>query len=282
MESIPVSKTVAGVPSSGEDHPVPAGRCPDEPLTRSQLESLQLDPDRLPKHVAIIMDGNGRWAQARGLPRIEGHRRGVGTVRRIVEQCSRLGLDQLTLYCFSSENWKRPPLELKLLMQLLEQYLVEERAEIVRQNLRFAVIGRREGLGEGVLREIETTNQVSRDNTGMRLCLAVNYGSRGELVDAARSMARDVATGKISPEQIDEQMFAKHLYTAGMSDPDLVIRTAGEMRVSNYLLWQISYAELWVTEKCWPEFTEDDLHKACRDFAARDRRFGGLTTGEIL
>jgi undecaprenyl diphosphate synthase len=224
------------------------------------------------------MDGNGRWAQSRSLPRIEGHRRGVGTVRKIVEQCSRLGLDQLTLYCFSSENWKRPPLELKLLMQLLEQYLIEERAEIVRQNLRFAVIGRRDGLGDGVLREIENTRQVSRDNTGMRLCLAVNYGSRGELVDAAKSIAREVAAGTLTPDQIDEDTFASRLYTAGMSDPDLVIRTAGEMRVSNYLLWQISYAELWITEKCWPDFGVDDLHQACRDFAARDRRFGGLST----
>ncbi len=294
MESILRSTTVAGAGLANQaDHrgeagteigsmPEPPTALPsqsaDDPFTPAQIHELGLRPERLPRHVAIIMDGNGRWAQSRGLPRIEGHRRGVATVRTIVEQCSRLGLDQLTLYCFSSENWKRPQLELKLLMQLLEQYLIEERAEIVRQNLRFAVIGRRAGLGDGVLREIALTNDISRDNTGMRLCLAVNYGSRGELADAARAIAQKVADGRLSPDQVDEDLFASHLYTAGMSDPDLVIRTAGEMRISNYLLWQISYAELWVTEKCWPEFTVDDLHQAFGDFAARDRRFGGLSS----
>jgi undecaprenyl diphosphate synthase len=250
----------------------------DDPYSDKQLVEFGLRPDRLARHVAIIMDGNGRWAKSRGLPRIEGHRRGVGTVRAIVEECSRLGLDQLTLYCFSSENWKRPPLELKLLMQLFEQYLIEERSEIIRQNLRFAVIGRREGLGDGVLREIERTCDVSREHTGMRLCLAVNYGSRGEIVDAAQAIAREVAAGCLAPEAITEETVAAHLYTAGMSDPDLVIRTAGEMRVSNYLLWQISYAELWVTHKFWPDFTKDDLHAALKNFAARDRRFGGLSS----
>lgn len=281
MESTPNSNTAdedaAAIRSS-----IPAANLPrrsaDDPFTDDQIQALGLRSDRLPRHVAIIMDGNGRWAQSRGLPRIEGHRRGVSTVRTIVEQCSRLGLDQLTLYCFSSENWKRPPLELKLLMQLLEQYLVEERAEIIRQNLRFAVIGRRQGLGDGVLKEIAKTCEVSRENTGMRLCLAVNYGSRGELVDAARAVAEEVAAGRLKPEDITEEVYANHLYTAGMSDPDLVIRTAGEMRISNYLLWQISYAELWVTERCWPEFGVDDLHKAFQDFAARDRRFGGLSS----
>lgn len=280
MESTPNSNTadeVAAMNRSSTPAPSPPRRSADDPFTDDQIQALGLRSDRLPRHVAIIMDGNGRWAQSRGLPRIEGHRRGVSTVRTIVEQCSRLGLDQLTLYCFSSENWKRPPLELKLLMQLLEQYLVEERAEIIRQNLRFAVIGRRQGLGDGVLKEIAKTCEVSRANTGMRLCLAVNYGSRGELVDAARAVAEEVAAGRLKPEDITEEVYANHLYTAGMSDPDLVIRTAGEMRISNYLLWQISYAELWVTERCWPEFGVDNLHKAFQDFAARDRRFGGLS-----
>lgn len=254
-----------------------ARRSADDPYSVEQIVSFGLRADRLPRHVAIIMDGNGRWAQSRGLPRIEGHRRGVSTVRSIVEQCSRLSLDQLTLYCFSSENWKRPPLELKLLMQLFEQYLIEERSEIVRQNLRFAVIGRREGLGDGVLREIERTCTISRDNTGMRLCLAVNYGSRGEIADAAKAIAREVAAGRLDAESIDETTVESHLYTSGMSDPDLVIRTAGELRVSNYLLWQISYAELWVTDKCWPDFRTDDLHAAFQNYAARDRRFGGLS-----
>lgn len=246
------------------------------PFTAEQISELGLKPGCLPRHLAIIMDGNGRWAKSRGFPRIEGHRRGVATVRAIVEQCSRLGLEQLTLYCFSSENWKRPPIELRLLMQLFEQYLIEERSEIIRQNLRFSVIGRREGLGSGVLDEIARTDLVSRNNTGMRLCLAVNYGSRGEIVDAVKAIARDVASNSLSPDIINEALIESHLYTAGMPDPDLVIRTAGELRLSNYLLWQISYSELWVTEKFWPDFSVDDLHSAFRDFAARDRRYGGL------
>ena len=244
--------------------------------TQTDLESLGLSTERLPRHIAVIMDGNGRWARARGLPRIEGHRRGVASVRAMVEECSRLGLEQLTLYCFSSENWKRPQQELTLLMHLLEQYVIEERSEIMRQGLRFGMIGRREGLSERVLTEVQKTIDCSRENRGMRLCLAVNYGSRGEIVDAVRSIAQKVAAGDLSPEAIDEECISRHLYTAGMPDPDLVIRTAGEMRISNYLLWQISYAELWVTEKCWPDFREADLHEALRDFASRDRRFGGL------
>ncbi|MBW3539549.1 MAG: di-trans,poly-cis-decaprenylcistransferase, partial [Planctomycetes bacterium] len=211
------------------------------------------------------MDGNGRWARLRGLPRVEGHRRGVASVRSLVEECSRLGLEQLTLYCLSSENWKRPPSELDLLLRLLEQYVIEERAEIIRQGLRFSIIGRREGLGRDVLDEISKTIECTRDNTGMRLCLAVNYGSRTEIVDAARSIAEAVREGRLAPAEIDEHTIREQLYTAGMRDPDLVIRTAGEMRVSNFLLWQISYAELWVTEKCWPDFRPPDLHDALRD-----------------
>jgi len=254
----------------------PVRRSADDPYTSEQLAAFGLCADRLPRHVAIIMDGNGRWAQSRGLPRIEGHRRGVSTVRTVIETCSRLNLEQLTLYCFSSENWKRPALEQKLLMQLLQQYLVEERAEIERQNLRFSVIGRRPALGESVNREIDRTYECARDNTGMRLCLAINYGSRGEIADAVRSIAREVLAGKIDPETVDEATIEAHLDTAGMPDPDLVIRTAGEMRISNYLLWQISYSELWVTEKCWPDFGQEEMFAALRDFAQRHRRFGGL------
>jgi len=240
----------------------------------SQTAGLILD--RLPKHVAIIMDGNGRWARARRLPRIEGHRRGVKTVRTIIESCANLGIEQLTLYCLSSENWKRPRKELDLLMRLLEQYLIEERSEIMRQNLRFSIIGRNEGLSEGIRREIDKTMAFSQNNTGMHLCLAVNYGSRSELVDAVSAVCAKAVRGELSPEAISEDVISAHLYTAGMSDPDLVIRTAGEMRVSNFLLWQISYAEIWVTEKCWPEFQEADLIAAFKDYASRDRRFGGL------
>jgi undecaprenyl diphosphate synthase len=246
--------------------------------TPEALEELGLPPDRLPRHVAVIMDGNGRWAQARLLPRAEGHRRGVKSVRAVIEACVELGgIDQLTLFCLSSENWKRPRRELEMLMRLLEQYVIEERSEIMRQDLQFTMIGRTEGLTDKVLAEVKQTVECSRENQGMRLCLAVNYGSRGELVDAVKDIARDAASGQLDPDQIDEETISSHLYTAGMNDPDLLIRTAGEMRVSNFLLWQISYAEIWVTQKCWPEFRRDDLFDAFRDFASRERRFGGLS-----
>ena len=241
---------------------------------RDALDDVPLE--RRPRHIAIIMDGNGRWAQRRGLPRIEGHRRGVASVRAVTEECARLGIEQLTLYCLTSENWKRPQYELDLLMQLLEQYLIEERTTLINENIRLSVIGRREGLPATAIDEMDKTIELSSVHTGMRLCLAINYGGRGEVVDAVRAIARDVRQGRLSPDDIDEETINEHLYTAGMSDPDLLIRTAGEMRVSNFLLWQISYAELWVTDHCWPDFREADLHAALRDFAARDRRFGGL------
>ena len=223
------------------------------------------------------MDGNGRWAQRQGLPRIEGHRRGVASVRRTTEECARLDIEQLTLYCLSSENWKRPQHELDFLMHLLEQYMIEERTTIMDQNIRVSVIGRLAGIPDAVQREMQKTIELSSVNTGMRLCLAINYGGRGELVDAIRELAQQIRDGQIDPEDITEEAIAESLYTAGMPDPDLLVRTAGEMRVSNFLLWQISYAEIWVTDHCWPEFSIADLHQAIRDFAARDRRFGGLT-----
>lgn len=239
------------------------------------------DPDaddaRLPRHIAVIMDGNGRWAQHRGLPRIEGHRRGVASVRRITEHCVRLGIEQLTLYCLSSENWRRPEAELRFLMHLLEQYMVEERGLLMRQRIRLSVIGRREGLPPETLDALDRTVALCSANSGMRLCLAINYGSRAEIVDAARGLARDAAAGRLDPNEIDEAAFAARLDTAGMPDPDLLIRTAGEMRISNFLLWQISYAELWVTPTAWPEFEERHLDEAIAAFAGRDRRFGGLS-----
>jgi len=240
-------------------------------------QRVSLQASRLPRHVAIIMDGNGRWAQARGLPRIEGHRRGVATVRRITEHCARLGIEQLTLYCLSSENWRRPEAELAFLMHLLEQYMIEERSLLMRERIRLAMIGRRDGLPASTLAELDRTVELCADNDGMRLCLAINYGSRAEIAAAARQLAADVAAGRLPLEAIDEQAVAARLDTAGMPDPDLLIRTAGEMRVSNFLLWQISYAELWVTDVAWPAFAEADLDAACAAFAARDRRFGGLT-----
>jgi undecaprenyl diphosphate synthase len=253
-----------------------ASNSPASASSPSAGRELEVPPARRPAHVAIIMDGNGRWAQRRGLPRIEGHRRGVTSVRRMVEESARLGLRQLTLYCLSSENWKRPALELQFLMHLLEQYMIEERALIMKQNIRVQVIGRREGLAEGALRALDKTVEMTRDNTGTCLCLAINYGGRTELVDAVRQLAREVQSGQLSPEAIDEAAIGSRLYTHGMPEPDLLIRTAGELRVSNFLLWQISYAELWVTSKCWPDFQVEDFHQAIRDFAARDRRFGGL------
>ena len=244
--------------------------------TENTTAALDIPTDRLPHHIAIIMDGNGRWAQNRGLPRIEGHRNGVTSVRKITEECARLGIAQLTLYCLSSENWKRPQPELDFLMHLLEQYMIEERALIMEQNMTVSVIGRRDGIPDRVLTEIDKTIELASSNTGTRLCLAINYGGRGEMVDAVRRMAADVAAGKLSPERIDEATVAQYLYTRGMPDPDLLIRTAGEMRISNFLLWQISYAEIWITEKCWPEFRVADLHESLREFSRRDRRFGGL------
>jgi undecaprenyl diphosphate synthase len=248
-----------------------------QPTTTSAAEILDVPLEARPKHIAIIMDGNGRWAQRQGLPRIEGHRRGVASVRRTTEECARLDIGQLTLYCLSSENWKRPPRELEFLMHLLEQYMIEERSTIMEQNIRVNVIGRRRDIPEAVQREMQKTIDMSAANTGLRLCLAINYGSRLELVDAIREIAAAVAAGQLDPSAIDEEVVSRHLYTSGMPDPDLLVRTAGEMRVSNFLLWQISYAEIWVTEHCWPEFRESDLHQAIRDFASRDRRFGGLS-----
>ena len=247
-----------------------------EPSATIAGSSLNVPMEQRPRHIAVIMDGNGRWAQRQGLPRIEGHRHGVASVRRTTEECAQLGIGQLTLYCLSSENWKRPQPELDFLMRLLEQYMIEERSTIMDQNIRASVIGQREGIPDNVLREMDKTLQMSRGNTGLRLCLAINYGARAELLDALRRIAARVEAGRLKADELTEETLASHLYTAGMPDPDLLIRTAGEMRVSNFLLWQISYAEIWVTEACWPEFDRQHLHQAIRDFAARDRRFGGL------
>jgi len=247
-----------------------------QPSSSVTAKSFPVPLERRPRHIAVIMDGNGRWAQRQGLPRIEGHRHGVASVRRITEECCRLRIGQLTLYCLSSENWKRPKEELEFLMHLLEQYMIEQRTKIMEQNIRVVMIGRREGIPAEALQAIDKTIAMSRDNTGLRLCLAINYGARAELVDAVTRIARRVQAGELDPEHLSEDTLSAHLDTAGMTDPDLLIRTAGEMRLSNFLLWQISYAEMWVTERLWPEFDESQLHQAIREFAARDRRFGGL------
>jgi undecaprenyl diphosphate synthase len=239
--------------------------------------SLDVPNERRPRHIAIIMDGNGRWARRQQLPRIAGHERGVDSVRRTTEECARLKIEQLTLYCLSSENWKRPQTEINFLMHLLEQYMIQERSTIMGNNIRVRMLGRRDEIPDQVLAELDKTIAMSSTNTGMWLNLAINYGGRAELVDAMRAIGEDVKSGHVQPNEIDEAAISSHLYTAGAPDPDLLIRTAGEMRISNFLLWQISYAEIWVTDKCWPEFDEATLHGAIRDFAYRERRFGGLS-----
>lgn len=229
-------------------------------------------------HIAIIMDGNGRWAKRQGLPRYEGHLAGAVRVREITEECARLNLEQLTLYCFSSENWKRPQEEVDALMTLLLHHLVSERSTIIDNNVRLSIIGRRSGFSDRILAEMDRTIGMSENNTGLRLCLALNYGSRGEIVDAVKKIVQE----GIDPDKIDEDCISNHLYTAGMPDPDLLIRTAGEMRLSNYLLWQLSYAEIWVTEKCWPDFDIPLFHQALENFSKRERRYGGLEQIETV
>jgi undecaprenyl diphosphate synthase len=241
---------------------------------------LNLPTDRLPHHVAIIMDGNGRWARQRGLPRFAGHRAGAKSVRLIVEECARLhaggGLKQLTLYSFSTENWNRPADEVAMLMDLYVEYMQSQRKLLIDNNIQFVQIGRREGLPAPVLQELANTLEATKHNTGMTLCLAINYGSRMEITDAVRAIAEKVKSNQLAPTDITEQTISDHLYTKGMPDPDLLVRTAGEMRISNYLLWQISYAELYVTDVSWPEFSIEELYKALRNFAARNRRYGGV------
>lgn len=233
--------------------------------------------ERWPRHIAIIMDGNGRWAERQGLARIAGHDRGGHVVRAITRECARLApIEHLTLYCLSSENWKRPAEELAFLMQLLEAYLVNERPIMMEDNVRVRMIGRREGIPDRVLDELDKTVKMSRKNDGLNLNLAINYGGRGELTEAMQTLAYQVMAGQIDPADIDEARINKALYTEGRADPDLLIRTAGEMRISNFLLWQISYAEIWVTDKAWPDFDEPTLHEAIGDYANRERRFGGL------
>ena len=233
-------------------------------------------PKNLPRHIAIIMDGNGRWAAQRKLSRIKGHEKGAQTVRTIVRTCARIGVKELTLYAFSRENWKRPRLEILFLMSLLKKYLVKERAELMKNNIIFKTIGRIDELPAGARKEIQENVRLTARHTGLTLRLALNYGSRTEIVDAARRLATEVKKNNLKINQISEKKFARCLYDPSMPDPDLLIRTGGNMRVSNFLLWQISYAELWVTPTLWPDFKPEDLSRAIRDYAQRERRFGGL------
>jgi undecaprenyl diphosphate synthase len=244
----------------------------------SREESLLagLDWSRLPRHVAVIMDGNGRWAARRGQPRVVGHRAGVEAVRSTVDTGARLGLGALTLYAFSTENWKRPRLEVDALMRMLKRYLRIELEEIDRQNIRFQPIGRIEGLRDSVRRELERAVERTAHNTGMVLSVALNYGGRAEIVDAVRAAARALAAEGRSAEELTEEEVGRHLYTAGLPELDLLVRTSGELRISNFLLWQAAYSEIYVTETLWPDFRRADLLEAVADFQRRDRRFGGL------
>ena len=232
----------------------------------------QVDFERLPAHIAVIMDGNGRWAAQRHLPRVEGHRAGIESVREVVEGSARLGIKVLTLYAFSVENWKRPVTEVSTLMTLLKRYLRLELNTLLRNNIRFNVIGRDEELASDVRRELKMAEEKTADNAGMLFNIALNYGGRAEIVEAAR---RVVASG-IAPDELDEQRFSDFLYTSGQPDPDLLIRTSGEMRVSNFLLWQIAYAEIWVTDTLWPDFRKQHLLEAVIAYQKRDRRYGGI------
>jgi undecaprenyl diphosphate synthase len=233
----------------------------------------QVNFDRLPQHIAVIMDGNGRWAAQRHLPRVEGHRAGIESVREVVEGSARLGIKVLTLYAFSVENWKRPASEVSTLMTLLKRYLRLELNTLQRNNIRFRVIGRAADLSPDIRSELALAEQKTADNAGMLFNIALNYGGRAEIVEAARRL---LSSG-VTADEIDEQRFAQFLYTAGQPDPDLLIRTSGEMRVSNFLLWQIAYAEIWVTDTLWPDFRKRHLLEAVLAYQKRDRRYGGIT-----
>lgn len=235
----------------------------------------QIDFDRLPAHVAIIMDGNGRWAQSRNLPRVEGHRAGIASVREVVETCARLDIRVLTLYAFSVENWKRPRLEIDTLMKLLKQYVRLELSTLMKNGIRFQVIGRASHLPKDVVQELELGMERTRHNTGLLFNIALNYGGRSEIVDACRKIVDEALAAGRAPE-IDEESFSRYLYTAGHPDPDLLIRTSGELRISNFLLWQIAYSEIWVTETLWPDFRKRELFEAVIDYQKRDRRYGGI------
>ncbi|TVQ56034.1 MAG: isoprenyl transferase [Phycisphaerales bacterium] len=246
-------------------------------VATTELPELEVPKAHRPQHIAVIMDGNGRWARQRNLPRTDGHRAGARAVRDTVIECGRLGIPFLTLYSFSLENWKRPEAEVQALMALCLEYLSKQRQELIDNNVRFRQIGRREGLPQPVLDQLDETIEESRHCTGLTLSLALNYGARAELVDATRRIAERIRAGEMDPDAIDEKIIAQHLYTADIPDPDLLLRTAGEFRVSNYLLWQISYAEIHVTNTLWPDFGVPDLHRAIRDFTSRERRYGALS-----
>jgi undecaprenyl diphosphate synthase len=249
-----------------------------KPGSKDWILANSLEPGRLPAHIAIIMDGNGRWARRRNLPRVAGHKAGMEPVRNTIEWCTRLGIRALTLYAFSAENWKRPRTEVDTLWRLLRLYLTRELPDLLRNGIRFTCMGRIDELPAPVRQELENAIETTAHNAGMRLNIAINYSGRAELVDALNAIVDEARQeGNLRDLHIDEQAIASRLYTAGLPDPDLLIRTSGEMRISNFLLWQIAYAELYVTETLWPDFRLADLLHAILDYQKRDRRFGGLS-----
>jgi len=235
-----------------------------------------LDNFKVPRHIAFIMDGNGRWAKERGLPRSAGHRQGAKQVKEIVRAAADLGVEVVTFFAFSTENWSRPKSEVAVLMRYLREFLHKEIDGLHKNNMRFMVIGRAEPVPKSLQQEIKKAQNKTRDNTGVKVILALNYGGRQEVVDAAKGFARDVISGVAEADKLEAEDFGKYLYTAGIVDPDLLVRTSGQMRISNFLLWQLSYTELYFTDTCWPDFGEEELKKAVREFQKRERRFGGL------
>jgi len=247
-----------------------------EQKVHQTAQRLGLQVEQLPRNIAIIMDGNGRWAQRQGLPRYEGHSEGARTAERIAQCCVDFGMRSLTLYSFSMENWKRPKTEVNALMHLYAEYLVGIRPSLMKNNVSLIHLGRMEGLPQTVSEALVETMRLTQSNTGMVLALALNYSGRAEIVDATRAIARACKEGRLQPEDINEDCISRHLYTAGVPDPDLLIRTASELRVSNFLLWQISYSEFYVTDTLWPDFTSESLEKAIAAYVHRDRRYGAI------
>jgi len=243
---------------------------------KPEREEMPLSPENVPEHVAIIMDGNGRWAKNRGLPRVAGHHSGMKTVKRITMAADRLGIKYLTLYAFSTENWKRPKAEVEFLMKLPQEFLSIELDELIRNNVQVRMMGYREELPDYTLAAVEEAIRRTADNTGLVLNFALNYGSRKEMLGAVRQLAAEAAEGRLDPASISEELFGARLLSGGMPDPDLLIRTSGELRISNFMMWQLAYSELWFTDVYWPEFTENHFHDAIREYQRRARRYGGL------
>lgn len=243
---------------------------------KKNQKGIQIDYENLPQHIGVIMDGNGRWAKKRGLPRSAGHSAGADTLKKIVTECNKMGIKYITVYAFSTENWKRPKDEVDYLMNLLMDYLVNAKTTLAGENVVIKAIGSRKELSDELCRQIEKTEEFTKDNDGIVMNIALNYGSREEITKAVKEICADVSDGRILKDDIDAELISKHLYTANQPDPDLIIRTSGEQRISNFLLWQLAYSELWFCDKLWPDFSVADLHQAIIDFQSRNRRYGGV------